>query len=88
MESHFHHFYSKRMKYFQRLTYKKNLSEIGSNESVWKNECKKYLVLGRNAIVVVFGTALAYVLHTYGHNPFALTGKCSPNVKVEFRLEF
>lgn len=70
-------------KYFQKLTYKKTLSEIGSNESVWKNECKKYLVLGRNAIVVIFGTVLAYILHNYGHSPFALTGKCCP-IKVHF----
>lgn len=62
---------------FQKMTYKKNLSELSSDESVWRNECKKYLVLGRNAIVVIFGTVLAYILHNNGHDPFALTGKCS-----------
>lgn len=71
------------MKSFQKLTYKKQLSELRSDESVWKNECKKYFVLGRNAIVVNFGTVLAYILHNHGHDPFALTGKC-----VLFLLKF
>lgn len=71
------------MKSFQKLTYKKQLSELRSDESVWKNECKKYFVLGRNAIVVIFGTVLAYILHNHGHDPFALTGKC-----VLFLLKF
>lgn len=58
----------------QNLKYKKSLRDIES-QSVWKNECKKYLSLGRNAIVVIFGTLLAYILDTYDHNPFTLTGK-------------
>lgn len=58
----------------QNLKYKKSLRNI-ENETVWTNECKKYLSLGRNAIVVIFGTLLAYILNIYGHNPFTLTGK-------------
>lgn len=58
----------------QNLKYKKSMRNIES-ETVWTNECKKYLSLGRNAIVVIFGTLLAYILSVYGHNPFTLTGK-------------
>lgn len=58
----------------QNLNYKKSMRNIES-ETVWTNECKKYLSLGRNAIVVIFGTLLAYILSVYGHNPFTLTGK-------------
>lgn len=57
----------------QNLKYKKSLRTI-EDESVWQNECKKYLSLGRNAIVVIFGTLLAYILSVYGQNPFTLTG--------------
>lgn len=31
--------------------------------------------LGRNALVVVFGTTLAYIFSTYDAEPFRLTGK-------------
>lgn len=58
----------------QNLKFKSSLRDIG-DQSVWKNECKKYLSLGRNAIVVIFGTVLAYVLNVYGRNPFTLTGE-------------
>lgn len=43
--------------------------------NVWKNECFKYLSLGRNALAVIIGTVLAYVLHVNGLQPFELTGK-------------
>lgn len=59
---------------FQNLKYKKSLRDVDS-QSVWKNETKKYLSLGRNAIVVIFGTLLAYILNAYGEHPFSLTGK-------------
>lgn len=59
---------------FQNIKYKKNKRDIGET-SVWKNECKKYLSLGRNAIVVIFGTVLAYILSIYDIHPFTLTGK-------------
>lgn len=60
---------------FQNLKYKKSLRDV-EHQSIWKNECKKYLSLGRNAIVVIFGTILAYVLNIYGKQPFTLTGLC------------
>lgn len=31
--------------------------------------------LARNAVVVFFGIALAYIFYVNGHNPFSLTGK-------------
>lgn len=59
---------------FQKLKYKKSLRDI-DGQSIWRNECKKYLSLGRNAIVVIFGTLLAYILNVYDKHPFSLTGK-------------
>lgn len=35
----------------------------------------KYLSLSRNALAVVFGTLLAFLLSANGNNPFVLTGK-------------
>lgn len=65
------------MKYspFQNIRYKKNKRDIVDTSSIWRNEAKKYLCLGRNAIVVIFGTVLAYVLNVYDIHPFTLTGK-------------
>ncbi|XP_031629887.1 sodium-independent sulfate anion transporter-like isoform X2 [Contarinia nasturtii] len=68
----------------KNLKYKKNLRDV-EPQSIWKNECKKYLSLGRNAIVVIFGTILAYVLNIYGKQPFTLTGRVAsglPDIKV------
>lgn len=62
----------------QNLKYKKSLRDV-DNQSIWKNECKKYLSLGRNAIVVIFGTLLAYILNVYDKHPFTLTGKNETN---------
>lgn len=58
----------------QKLKYKKRINE-DDNSSVWKNECRKYLCLGRNAIAVILGTVLAYILNVNGIHPFTLTGK-------------
>lgn len=65
------------MKYslFQNIRYKKNKRDIAHTSSIWRNEAKKYLCLGRNAIVVIFGTVLAYVLNVYDIHPFTLTGE-------------
>lgn len=58
----------------QKLKYKrKTLETDGTN--IWKNECRKYLCLGRNAIAVIFGTLLAYTLDANDIQPFTLTGE-------------
>lgn len=81
------------MKYspFQNIRYKKNKRDIVDTSSIWRNEAKKYLCLGRNAIVVILGTVLAYVLNVYDIHPFTLTGKifeifgCSFSFDIEHR---
>lgn len=65
-----------RIDLLQNLKYKKTIPE-GDNSSVWANECRKYLCVGRNAIAVIAGTLLAYILSVNGLHPFALTGKLS-----------
>lgn len=45
----------------------------------------KYISLARNAIVVLFGTILAYCLSTNGKSPFTLTGEVKaglPDIKI------
>lgn len=67
----------------QRLKYSKSLSDAVVNP--WRNEILKYLSLGRNALVVMFGTLLAYILNQYDIHPFSLTGNVEtglPEVKV------
>lgn len=58
----------------QKLKYKRKILE-NDDSSVWKNECRKYLCLGRNAIAVIFGTLLAYILNINDIHPFTLTGE-------------
>ncbi|XP_055325913.1 sodium-independent sulfate anion transporter-like, partial [Sitodiplosis mosellana] len=68
----------------KNLKYKKSLRDVES-QSVWRNEFKKYLSLGRNAIVVIFGTLLAYILNVYDIHPFSLTGQVAsglPEIKI------
>lgn len=84
------------MKYspFQNIRYKKNKRDIVDTSLIWRNEAKKYLCLGRNAIVVIFGTVLAYALNVYDIHPFTLTGKifemfdCSLSFDIEHRTHF
>lgn len=57
------------------MKYKRKITENDVNINMWKNECFKYFSLGRNAIAVILGTILAYVLHVNGNEPFELTGK-------------
>jgi len=49
------------------------LQQIGSCNRGSRN-INKYLSLGRNAIVVIIGTVLAYCLSHYNKTPFQLTG--------------
>lgn len=60
----------------KKLNYKKSIHD-DQNISVTWNETKKYLLLGRNALAVIVGTALVYLLNLYGLHPFTLTGKQS-----------
>lgn len=67
----------------QRLKYSKNSSDAVISQ--WQNETLKYLSLGRNALVVMFGTLLAYILNQYNIRPFSLTGPVAtglPEIKV------
>lgn len=69
----------------KNIRYKKNKRDIIDTSSIWRNEAKKYLCLGRNAIVVIFGTVLAYILTVYDIHPFTLTGNVEsglPELKV------
>lgn len=60
----------------QKLKYKRKILE-NDDTIVWKNECRKYLCLGRNAIAVILGTLLAYILNVNDIHPFTLTGELS-----------
>lgn len=67
----------------QKLKYSKSSSDAVTNP--WRNETSKYLSLGRNALVVMFGTLLAYILNQYDIHPFSLTGRVAtglPDIKV------
>lgn len=58
----------------KKLNYKKSIHDAQNLNVTW-NETKKYLLLGRNALAVIVGTALVYFLNLYGLHPFTLTGK-------------
>lgn len=58
----------------KKLKYKKRI-DAEDNINVQWNETKKYMSLGRNAMAVIIGTVLAYILSLYDLHPFTLTGK-------------